>query len=127
MAPRFVDLFCGAGGFTDGFVAAGWKPVFAIDCDPESVDSYNRNFGEIAECGDICEKTFSDFDVDAVIGGIPCQGFTMLSRRHHQRDPRNALFREFLRAVRSIRPTYFVVENVPQFLVWWSGKELMRQ
>jgi len=124
--PRFIDLFSGCGGLSWGFVKEGWKPVFALDCDPDAVETYNANFGGVAFCADASDVDFQSTDVDAVISGIPCQGFLPLARRSRSRDNRNGLFRHVLRAL-AASPQFFVVENVPAFVDWWSGRTFIRE
>jgi len=123
---RFIDLFSGCGGLTWGLVQRGWKPFVAIDSDPDAVETYNANFGDVALCADASDVDFRSMDVDAVVAGVPCQGFLPLSRRTRDRDNRNGLFRHVLRALAE-NPDFFVVENVPAFLDWWSGRMLVRE
>ena len=109
-----IDLFCGVGGFTVGFALEGFEPIFAIDNDEPSIITYNENFGNHGICRDINDvKTFPDADV--VIGGPPCQGFSNLGLRLPN-DPRNQLWRGFMRCVRLSNPMVFVMENVPPLL-----------
>lgn len=113
-AYTFVDLFAGAGGMTLGFVRAGLTPVYAVDCDRAAVETYRCNFGNHIWDGDISEiDRFPECDV--VVGGPPCQGFSQLGTRDPH-DPRNALWREYMRVVEQVRPAVFVMENVPQIL-----------
>lgn len=110
----FIDLFAGAGGMSLGFVRAGAKPVFAVEHDRAAANTYRTNFGDHVFAGDIAEVT--DFPAaDLIIGGPPCQGFSQLGTRDHE-DPRNLLWQHYLRAVESVRPVAFVMENVPQLL-----------
>lgn len=114
--PRFIDLFAGCGGFTEGFVQAGARPVMAIELDPAAAATYRHNFGDhvlVEDIGHVDAMALPDADV--VIGGPPCQGFSQLGTRDPS-DPRNALIQEYLRVVRSVQPDAFVLENVPQFL-----------
>ncbi len=131
--PNFVDLFCGAGGFSLGFEMAGFRSIFAIDKHPDPIKTYCQNRPEILKnhgifTGNICEisgknilKTLSKLEsvkseIDVIIGGPPCQGF---SRRGKQRknDPRNKLVYEYFRIVDDIKPEVFVFENVPGILM----------
>lgn len=115
--PRVIDLFAGAGGLTVGFRAAGFEPIFAVEIEPAAARTYAANFGAHVHTGPIEEvQTFPAADV--VIGGPPCQGFSPLGRDrdHHSRVALNGLWKEYLRAVRQVRPEVFVVENVPEFL-----------
>lgn len=125
VARTFVDLFCGCGGLSEGFVAAGWQPILAVDADRNSAETYRANFGEVAVVADVRDVDFRGTEADALVSGLPCQGYTPLGRRVRRRDHRNGLFREFLRALDEMRPEKFLVEEVPAFLQWWSGKASM--
>lgn len=119
-AFNVVDIFCGAGGLTYGFKQAGFNTILGIDADPVAIETFKINNGESAAlCMDIRKVTKEQINailnnkkVDVVIGGPPCQGFSMAGKRN-QTDPRNSLFREFLRMVSYIKPKIFVIENVP--------------
>jgi DNA (cytosine-5)-methyltransferase 1 len=121
----FIDLFAGAGGFTEGLLQDGFTPVFAVEFDKDAAKTYEANFGPHCFDGDIAEvKTFPSADV--IIGGPPCQGFSNLGA-HLPEDPRNQLWRHYVRAVKQVRPLIFVVENVPPLLKSEEGQELIRQ
>lgn len=124
-ALTLMDLFSGAGGFTLGFAQAGFVPVFSVEIDKDAASTYEMNFGPHCRNDDINDiKTFPDADV--VIGGPPCQGFSNLGS-HIPDDPRNQLWRHYIRAVKDACPLVFVVENVPPLLKSEEGQELMRQ
>jgi DNA (cytosine-5)-methyltransferase 1 len=124
-ALTLMDLFSGAGGFTLGFAQAGFVPVFSVEIDKDAASTYEMNFGPHCRKDDINDiKTFPDADV--VIGGPPCQGFSNLGS-HIPDDPRNQLWRHYIRAVKNACPLVFVVENVPPLLKSEEGQELMRQ
>ncbi|NTU50123.1 MAG: DNA cytosine methyltransferase [Desulfobulbaceae bacterium] len=109
-----ADLFCGAGGMSLGFKQAGFRAVFAIDHDAPAIATYRANFGEHALCADIREV--ADFpNVDIVIGGPPCQGFSRLGKQAKLERPENLLWKEYIRYVEAVRPMVFVIENVPEF------------
>lgn len=112
---QFVDLFSGAGGFTQGLIATGrFQPEFAVEFDAAAAETYRLNFGDHVFAGDI--KKVARFPrADVLVGGPPCQGFSPLGTRRVD-DERNELWREYLRAVRSARPQVFVMENVPELL-----------
>lgn len=120
--PVAVDLFAGAGGISLGLVNAGFDVIFASDISRACARTYTRNFPGIDfHHGDIRELDgrallhrfgFTPGQLDLLIGGPPCQGFSILGRRHLS-DPRNDLFREFARIAGEIRPKIVVVENVP--------------
>ena len=116
-----LDVFCGAGGFSEGFRQAGFRIAAGTDVDPDACATYALNFPSAATvCGDLTEATIRSRvveaagAVDVVVGGPPCQAFSQV--RNHDRaldDPRNRLYREFLWLLKSIRPLAFVMENVP--------------
>ncbi len=120
-----VDLFAGAGGFTLGFVQAGFVPVFAVEFDKAAAETYEANFGPHCVSKDINDiKEFPAADI--IIGGPPCQGFSNLGS-HIANDPRNQLWRHYVRAVEQTHPRVFVVENVPPLLNSEEGQELIRE
>ena len=101
---------------TAGFVQTGFEPVAAIELDAEAAATYAANFGEEhIRCGDIAEWREGIPEVDVVIGGPPCQGFSNLGSREPG-DPRNSLSQEYLRVVGAASPRVFVIENVDRFL-----------
>lgn len=112
-----IDLFAGCGGMTRGFAAAGFRPVLAVEHDRAAAATYAANFGggHVAAV-DIAAVRPADLPpADVIIGGPPCQGFSNLGARAAD-DPRNQLWREYLRIVEHVRPKAFVIENVDRFL-----------
>jgi DNA (cytosine-5)-methyltransferase 1 len=118
-----VDLFCGSGGFSKGFADAGFNIVFGIDCFESAIETVRANHKNAkAVCRDIHEVTRSEImewtsgkPIDVVIGGPPCQGFSLAGKRD-PKDERNHLFNEFLRIVGYLKPKVFVMENVTGML-----------
>ena len=120
--PICIDLFAGAGGLSLGFEQAGFDIVAAVEIDPIHAATHEFNFPETpVVCQDIKKVTGQQLRkaagirnrrIDVLIGGPPCQGFSLIGHRVLE-DPRNALVFHFLRLVRELRPTYFVMENVP--------------
>jgi DNA (cytosine-5)-methyltransferase 1 len=120
-ARTFVDLFAGAGGISEGFRQAGWTSLGASDVDPDACATHAVNFPEVPIIdGDIRTDAVRKRllavakGADVVVGGPPCQGFSQV--RSHARlidDPKNSLYREFVRIVRAVEPRVFVMENVP--------------
>jgi DNA (cytosine-5)-methyltransferase 1 len=118
---RVADVFCGAGGLSEGFRQAGSRIAAGSDIDPDACATFGRNFPEaIVICGDIREGEArgglieAAAGVDVIVGGPPCQAFSQV--RNHVRlldDPRNSLYREFVRVIASVRPPAFLMENVP--------------
>ena len=118
---RIADLFCGAGGLSEGFRQAGCEIVAGTDVDPDACATYSLNFSEARTIpGDIREARTrravyeAASDAEILVGGPPCQAFSQV--RNHARlldDPKNSLYREFVRAVAKLEPLAFVMENVP--------------
>lgn len=119
---RLIDLFSGAGGLTLGFAEAfGDKlaPVWANDNDEACIDTFNLNFGPHGVCGDIESilqtRPFDIPEADIVIGGPPCQGFSLLNKNRIG-DSRKELWRPFMKIVKRSNARLFLMENVPQIL-----------
>ncbi|MBB5957583.1 DNA (cytosine-5)-methyltransferase 1 [Saccharothrix tamanrassetensis] len=113
-----IDLFAGCGGMTSGFASAGgYRPVMSVEWDLHAAATYAANFGEDhtfwSDIAAIPDRRIPA--VDVIVGGPPCQGFSSLGSRDVN-DPRNSLWREYLRFVRTARPKVFVIENVDRFL-----------
>lgn len=122
MELRLIDLFSGAGGMTLGFVRlsrGNFKTIWANDFNRFAADTYNANFGNHCICEDITDilrtsgKSFPEADV--VIGGPPCQGFSLLNKKRGI-DERKQLWRPFFEVVANTNASAFVMENVPQLL-----------
>ncbi len=119
---HLIDLFAGAGGLSLGFTEQfghSFMPVWANDFNYYAVETYNRNFGKHCVCGDIRE-ILNDSDTkipkaDVVIGGPPCQGFSLLNKKR-ENDERKQLWRPFLNVVELSQAKIFLMENVPQLL-----------
>lgn len=127
--PRVLDLFCGAGGLSEGFQQAGYDVVAGLDFDPIALESFSHSHPTAQTfCGDIREISSSAFqelgEIDVLIGGPSCQGFSTQGKRIAE-DPRNFLFREFMRVAHDLRPTWVVIENVKGLL--WYDKGAFRQ
>jgi len=115
-----VDLFCGAGGLSEGFRQAGFAVIAGSDNDPDAMATYAANFpGAKAITGDIRSAAIKEQILEqarratVLVGGPPCQAFSQV--RNHTRmidDPRNSLYREFLDVLKQTLPPAFVVENV---------------
>lgn len=123
MKIRVVSLFCGAGGLDLGFRRAGLSVVWANDFDADCVETYLTNVDPAVVYGDISKVDVSTIpDCDVVVGGFPCQGFSLANLRRHGDDERNSLYRQFLRVLRAKRPAYFVAENVRGLLSLEGGE-----
>ncbi|SMF54840.1 DNA (cytosine-5)-methyltransferase 1 [Cellulosimicrobium cellulans J34] len=114
-----VDLFAGAGGLSAGLHQGSrrYTTVRAVEHDIAAAATYAQNFGDVVYAGDIQTWLRDEVapEVDVVIGGPPCQGFSLIGKRDPA-DLRNSLWREYVEAVRRMQPRAFVMENVPAFL-----------
>ncbi len=117
-----IDLFAGCGGMSLGFELAGFLPVLAVEKDAWASETYACNrFGVKVVTNDITKiahpkKEYAHIgDVFGIIGGPPCQGFS-LSGDRDPKDPRNSLFMDYMRFVKDFKPSFFVMENVPGIL-----------
>ncbi len=128
----FIDLFCGAGGFTIGFSRAGWRPLIGIDLNDSVEVTHKHNFPSIPFLHDDLSKVeirkslvkkFEGQEVGVIVGGPPCQGFSIFGKRRFvntkgydpHADPRNKLVYAYIDVVRQLFPRWFVIENVPGF------------
>lgn len=110
---KIISLFCGAGGMDLGFVKAGHKIIWANDFDKDSCKTYENYFGHKPICAPIEEIKSDEIpDGDIVIGGFPCQGFSIANPYRKTEDSRNRLYLEMLRIIKDKKPKYFVGENV---------------
>ena len=124
MSLRAIDLFCGAGGLSLGLANAGIEVACAVDNWSVATNTYAANFDHPVLAADVSELTAADIsefagtpggDVDLVVGGPPCQGFSV-QRIGSDLDGRNTLVLEFARLVLDFRPRMFLMENVPGLL-----------
>lgn len=119
---QMVDLFCGAGGLSLGFSQEGFITALANDIEACCVDTYAHNHpetprdhivqGDIRNVIDHLEELLKDKRVDIVVGGPPCQGFSMANRQRLIDDPRNHLYKNYVEVVKRVQPAFFVMENV---------------
>ena len=122
---RLIDLFAGAGGLTLGFTwidhgrRKAFKPIWASDFNRHAAATYNANFGDHCRHGDIVDLLQDPAteipQAEVVIGGPPCQGFSLLNRNRRV-DPRKQLWRPFMDIVQRSGARVFVMENVRQLL-----------
>lgn len=128
---KVIDLFCGCGGFSKGFEEAGFKVCFGIDMWKDAVVTYQKNFPDATTLNeDITKVSGEDIlkmaglapdDVDVIIGGPPCQGFSVSGKRIIE-DERNKLYKSYVQIVSEIMPKVFVMENVPGLVRLFKGQ-----
>ncbi len=121
---KVVSLFSGCGGLDLGFINAGFEVVWANDFLPEAVDTYKKNIGDHIIFGDISKIKSKDIpdNFDILLGGFPCQGFSIANKKRSMEDERNFLYKEMLRIVKDKRPMFFLAENVKGLLSMHQGK-----
>ena len=133
--PRCFSLFAGAGGCSFGFKQAGFRVAYAVDIDHASCMTYRHNFpNTVVDTCDIADidwqKVLTDQDLapgelEMLIGGPPCQGFSSAGKRLHN-DPRNYLLDSYVKALSVLQPKWFMMENVEGLLTLDNGKHLFR-
>lgn len=126
-----IDLFCGCGGFSKGFEEAGYNICFGIDMWNDATITYQKNFPNATVLNEditkvngkaILESTgLSANDIDVIIGGPPCQGFSVSGKRMID-DGRNKLYKSYVQIVSDIQPKAFVMENVPGLVRLFKGQ-----
>lgn len=121
---KVISLFSGAGGMDLGFIKAGFQIIWANDVFPEAIETYRNNIGEHVVSGDITMISSDDIpdNPDVIIGGFPCQGFSIANTRRSMEDQRNFLYKEMLRIIKDKQPKIFVAENVKGLLSMEKGK-----
>lgn len=115
-----VELFCGCGGSSTGFEMAGYNIIMGLDIHTPSIETFSRNhptssivLGDIKKVDPAqIHSMIGNKSVDVLIGGIPCQGFSLNNRKRHEDDERNYLYKEFIRFVKQLKPRAIVLENV---------------
>lgn len=111
---KVVDLFCGAGLFSEGFKEAGFQIVWALDNDFLCCESFRMNHGHVV----VKENIFNILTVpkcDVLIGSPPCPEFSV-ANRNFKNKPKLTYVRKFLSIVETVKPKFWVMENVPQVL-----------
>jgi len=123
---KVVSLFSGCGGLDLGFIQAGYEVIWANDFFKEAVETYKHNIGDHIIYGDITKIPSSEIpdDFDILLGGFPCQGFSIANIKRSMEDERNFLYKELLRLIKDKKPKYFVGENVKGLISMQQGKVL---
>lgn len=125
-----IDLFSGCGGLSLGFLRAGYEVKRAVEFDPGIAETYRKNHPETDMIVDDIRNIdrsgiFKRGDADIIIGGPPCQGFSMAGARIRGGfidDPRNYLFKHYFHVVRAVKPEVFIMENVKGIMTMQGGK-----
>ena len=126
--PKVIDLFCGCGGLSQGFIDAGYNIILGIDKWQDAIETFNFNHknsnGVVADLLTLSPETVSKKEkinnVDVIIGGPPCQGFSIAGKRIVD-DERNQLYKSFLHYVEFFKPKAFLMENVPNIMSIGKG------
>lgn len=126
MVFNVLDLFCGAGGLSAGLDSVeNINTVIGVDFDKNAIETFKRNFPKaVGVFGDLTDTDLKDKvvelaiekKVNMIVGGPPCQGFSLKGKKLGLEDPRNFLFLEYCDMVKRIRPEVFVIENVKNIL-----------
>lgn len=120
-APTVISLFAGGGGSSLGYSMAGYRELLAVEWDANAVATFKLNFPGVKVCqidisklpAELCLKLagIQPGELDVLDGSPPCQGFSTAGKRLLD-DPRNGLFKEYVRLLRGLKPKAFVMENV---------------
>jgi len=142
VAKNFIDLFCGAGGFSLGFERAGFKCVGAIDISKSCINTHKLNFPDCVSINsdiskikpDEFKKKLGNKKIDIVIGGPPCPTFSTIGHAKIKSiksknnsnftlfdDDRNFLFKNYFNYIEYFKPDFFLMENVPNFITKYNG------
>ena len=131
MEFRILDLFCGAGGFSCGLDSINeFKTVIGVDFNKQALETFDFNLHpNMTIYGDITQQDIKSniinaakkYNVNMIIGGPPCQGFSQKGKKLGLNDPRNFLFKEYLNIVKEIKPEVFIIENVKNIISTENG------
>ena len=128
MKPKIVSLFSGAGGMDLGFKQAGFEILLANDFEKDACNTYKKNIDNNILEGDVKNLKENDVpkNIDVLIGGFPCQGFSIANKNRNENDERNSLYKEMIRIIKSSNPKIIVAENVKGILSLGKG-EIFKQ
>lgn len=122
---KVVSLFSGCGGMDLGFFHEGFNIVYANDIDKKACETYSKNIGDHITCEDITQIDYSKIpDCDLILGGFPCQDFSMIWKRGGVNTDRGNLYRYFVEIVAHKNPIMFIAENVKGILTANKGKAI---
>lgn len=128
LAPTVLDLYCGCGGLSHGFIEAGFRVVMGIDAWPDAIKTFEHNHknskGLVADLASLSPHHVSSLinaeKIDVIIGGPPCQGFSIAGKRQID-DVRNTHYKNFVAFVDFFQPKAFLMENVPNIISMAGG------
>lgn len=136
MSYNVLDLFCGAGGFSKGFIDAGFNVVLGVDNDEMALKTFRENHGNaetlqldlfnhenLKVIVEYLEK--NNIKIDVLVGGPPCQGFSLAGPRD-ENDERNTLYLAMVKLAKIIQPRAVILENVPGLVNLFDGKAAIR-
>ena len=128
MKPKIVSLFSGAGGMDLGFKQAGFEVLLANDFEKDACNTYKKNIDNNILEGDVKNLKENDVpkNIDVLIGGFPCQGFSIANKNRNENDERNSLYKEMIRIIKASNPKIIVAENVKGILSLGKG-EIFKQ
>lgn len=122
---KIISLFSGAGGLDLGLILAGNEVIWANDIDKDAVATYRENIGSHIICDDIRNINIDNLpDADVVVGGFPCQGFSLANRLRTLEDDRNQLYLFFYNIIKAKQPKFFIAENVKGILSLGNGEAI---
>jgi DNA (cytosine-5)-methyltransferase 1 len=117
-----LSLFSGAGGLDLGIIKAGNSVIWANEIDKNSVETYKKNISNYISCTDIKDVCIAHLpNTDVVVGGFPCQGFSLANLQRQVDDERNKLYKYFYKVIKKKQPKYFIAENVRGILSLDNG------
>lgn len=130
--PTVIDLFCGAGGLSEGFRQAGYRVLLGSDIDPTFGETFSKShkgavfvarpIQSLSSSEILSETGLAKGQLDVLVGGPPCQGYSVYNHGRGEHDPRAGLFREYLRIVQDLAPKWLVMENVTGLLSISGGQ-----
>ncbi|MBT6230980.1 MAG: DNA cytosine methyltransferase [Candidatus Scalindua sp.] len=124
---KIVSLFSGCGGLDLGLIQAGHEIIWANDIFADAVETYRNNIASHVDDKDIREIPSSDIpDCDVIVGGFPCQGFSMANMKRDVEDIRNKLYRQMVRVIKDKKPKFFIGENVKGMASLGKGEVLKK-
>ena len=126
--PQIVSMFSGCGGLDLGFHHEGYKTIWANDFSQWACDSFRNYFGDVIRHEDITkidpytDETIPDCDI--ILGGFPCQGFSVANMNRNIGDERNQLYKQLIRVIDAKKPKFFLAENVKGIFSLAKGQVL---